>query len=173
VAKSGTVMYGDQFQSVERAAVVAGSANAHVLVSTMAIAATNWSELFISLARVQYPTWNGLGDDDHRERKAEDDPEHDLKMRPVHWTNAFVISLTGDVRECSPACSETAQSNKRANYRDDVQHIVVSGRARVLLKHVAEAKIAGPGERPGEHNPPDQRRRFSLPNCIFKVGHNS
>lgn len=124
-----------------------------------------------SLARMQNPARDGLGNDHDRECDTEDHPKEDLKMRSVHGPHAFVVCFVRDTRECSPASGETAQSYQSADNGDYVKYVMVSGRARVLFKHIAEAKIAGPRKGSTEHSPPDERRCFSLADCVFELCH--
>ena len=92
-------------------------------------------------------------------------------MSSVHWPHPMIVGVHRDSRISGPSRCESCQRNDSADRRDQVEYVVVSGRARVLLEHIAEAEIAGPGKRSGEHRPPDQCRCLSLADSGFKFGH--
>jgi hypothetical protein len=94
-------------------------------------------------------------------------------MSSVHRAHSMILGFRRHPLVSSESGCETRQSNERADNSDEMKHVVMSGRTGVLLKDVTEAEIARPGERPGEHRAPDQRRRFSLANGMFKSCHDS
>src|SRR5438270_274492 len=80
VAKSGALTSRDHPHPQERVALSALFANACAPAITSATPAANWKVLLISLTRIQNPSRNRLGDDDHGKREAENNSEKDLEV---------------------------------------------------------------------------------------------
>ena len=68
-------------------------------------------------------------------------------MSAVERASTFFRRAPGKAFELHESRCETAYRNYQADDVDDMQHVMVAGRATMLLEHVAQTEINAPGEK--------------------------